>query len=122
MVCVPFQGALETCLDSPLLASLSVHGLHFTVYAPSTNHGQVPDLRRSQRDFSEVQGASKGVLQKGPSQKSFSNHRPERRESPFAQPIVLLKLALSQKILETQGEERSSATVFGVLPHTNHFC
>ena len=33
-----FQAALDTCLDSPLLASLSVHGLHFTVYAAS-NYG-----------------------------------------------------------------------------------
>ena len=30
-----FQAALDTCLDSPFFASLSVHGLHFTVYAPS---------------------------------------------------------------------------------------
>ena len=30
-----FQVALDTCLDSPFFASLSVHGLHFTVYAPS---------------------------------------------------------------------------------------
>ena len=30
-----FQAALDTCLGSPLLACLSVHGLHFTVYAPS---------------------------------------------------------------------------------------
>ena len=30
-----FQAALATCLDSPFFASLSVHGLHFTVYAPS---------------------------------------------------------------------------------------
>ena len=30
-----FQAALDTCLDSPFVASLSVHGLHFTVYAPS---------------------------------------------------------------------------------------
>ena len=30
------QAALDTCLDSPFLASLSVHGLHFTVCAPST--------------------------------------------------------------------------------------
>ena len=30
-----FQAPLDTCLDSPLLASLSVHGWHFTVYAPS---------------------------------------------------------------------------------------
>ena len=29
------QAPLDTCLDSPLLASLSVHGLHFTVCAPS---------------------------------------------------------------------------------------
>ena len=28
-----FQAALGTCLDSPFFASLSVHGLHFTVYA-----------------------------------------------------------------------------------------
>ena len=30
-----FQAALGTPLDSPFSASLSVHGLHFTVYAPS---------------------------------------------------------------------------------------
>ena len=30
-----FQAPLGTCLDSPFFASLSVHGLHFTVYAPS---------------------------------------------------------------------------------------
>ena len=28
-----FQAALGTCLDNPFFASLSVHGLHFTVYA-----------------------------------------------------------------------------------------
>ena len=33
-----FQAPLDTCLDSPLLASLSVHGLHFTVYTPSKFH------------------------------------------------------------------------------------
>ena len=31
-----FQAALDTCLDSPFSASLSVHGLHFTVYTPSS--------------------------------------------------------------------------------------
>ena len=30
-----FQAALDTCLGSPFFASLSIHGLHFTVYAPS---------------------------------------------------------------------------------------
>ena len=30
-----FQAALDTPLDSPFFANLSVHGLHFTVYAPS---------------------------------------------------------------------------------------
>ena len=30
-----FQGALDTPLDSPLSATLSIHGLHFTVCAPS---------------------------------------------------------------------------------------
>ena len=30
-----FQAALDTCHDSPFFASLSVHGLHFTVYARS---------------------------------------------------------------------------------------
>ena len=30
-----FQAPLDTCLGSPFFASLSVHGLHFTVYAPS---------------------------------------------------------------------------------------
>ena len=32
-----FQAALDTCLNSPFFASLSVHGLDFTVYAPSQN-------------------------------------------------------------------------------------
>ena len=36
-----FQAALDTCLDSPFLASLSVHGLHFTVYAASTNTSNI---------------------------------------------------------------------------------
>ena len=31
----PFQAPLDTCLDSPFFASLSVHSLHFTVYALS---------------------------------------------------------------------------------------
>ena len=30
-----FQAPLDTCLDSPFFVGLSVHGLHFTVYAPS---------------------------------------------------------------------------------------
>ena len=30
-----FQAALDTPLDSPFSATLSVHGLHFTVYVPS---------------------------------------------------------------------------------------
>ena len=30
-----FQGALDTPLDNPFSATLSVHGLHFTVCAPS---------------------------------------------------------------------------------------
>ena len=30
-----FQAALDTYLDNPFFASLSVRGLHFTVYAPS---------------------------------------------------------------------------------------
>ena len=30
-----FQAALDTPLDSPFSATLSVHGLHFTVCAPS---------------------------------------------------------------------------------------
>ena len=34
-----FQAALHTCLDSPFFANLSVHGLHFTVYAPSILQG-----------------------------------------------------------------------------------
>ena len=32
-----FQAALDTCLGSPSSATLSVHGLHFMVYAPSRN-------------------------------------------------------------------------------------
>ena len=35
-----FQGPLDTCLDSPFFASLSVHGLHFTVYAASRFRSQ----------------------------------------------------------------------------------
>ena len=30
-----FQATLDTPLDNPFSATLSVHGLHFTVYAPS---------------------------------------------------------------------------------------
>ena len=32
------QAPLDTCLDSPFFAGLSVHGLHFTVYALSSIH------------------------------------------------------------------------------------
>ena len=32
------QATLDTCLDSPFFASLSVHGLHFTLYAPSKKY------------------------------------------------------------------------------------
>ena len=39
-----FQAALDTCLDSPFFASLSVHGLHFTVYAPSTTAWRISVL------------------------------------------------------------------------------
>ena len=46
-----FQATLDTCLDSPFFASLSVHGLHFTVYAPSILGGPaVCPLRVAQRD------------------------------------------------------------------------
>ena len=31
----PFQNPLDTCLCTPFFPSLSVHGLHFTVCAPS---------------------------------------------------------------------------------------
>ena len=44
MVYAPFQAALDTCLDSPSFASLSVHGLHFTVYAPSSSDCAVSNL------------------------------------------------------------------------------
>ena len=33
-----FQAPLDTCLGSPFSASLSVHGLHFTVYAASKKY------------------------------------------------------------------------------------
>ena len=32
-----FPAALDTPLDSPFSSTLSVHGLHFTVYAPSSS-------------------------------------------------------------------------------------
>ena len=39
-----FQAALDTTLDCPFSATLSVHGLHFTVCAPSTTFfGKGPD-------------------------------------------------------------------------------
>ena len=36
-----FQAALDNCHDSPFFASLSVHGLHFTVYAPSNHRRKI---------------------------------------------------------------------------------
>ena len=36
-----FQAALDTPLDSPFSATLSVHGLHFTVCAPSNLDGHL---------------------------------------------------------------------------------
>ena len=44
-----FQAALDTPLDSPFFTSLSVHGLHFTVYAPSIHL-----LRRSLQGPTEI--------------------------------------------------------------------
>ena len=37
-----FQGALDTLLDSPVFATLSVHSLHFTVCAPSDVPCELP--------------------------------------------------------------------------------
>ena len=42
-----FQAALDTCLDSLFFASLSVHGLHFTVYAPSSSDLKSHDSNRN---------------------------------------------------------------------------
>ena len=43
-----FQAALDTPLDSPFSATLSVHGLHFTVCAPSINASKTNDWTRPQ--------------------------------------------------------------------------
>ena len=42
------QGALDTPLDSPFSATLSIHGLHFTVYTPLNrgNFGAMTNLRK----------------------------------------------------------------------------
>ena len=42
-----FKAALDTPLDSPFFASFSVHGLHFTVCAPSIKIDQLQDLDRA---------------------------------------------------------------------------
>ena len=39
----PFQAALDTPLDSPFSATLSVHGSHFTVCAPSIKFSEKID-------------------------------------------------------------------------------
>ena len=65
-----FQAARDTPLDSPSFASLSVHGLHFTVYTPSKGFATLksrlsfpatepPDPTRVSEGFSE--GVSEGV-------------------------------------------------------------
>ena len=53
-----FQAALDTCLGSPFFASLSVHGLHFTVYAPSSRLALTGGWKRSQPEIYPVQNWS----------------------------------------------------------------
>ena len=52
-----FQAALDTPLDSPFSATLSVHGLHFTVCAPSTDGLRIATVL--------ISGSRKGGLSKG---------------------------------------------------------
>ena len=62
-----FQAPLNTCLDSPFFVSLSVHGLHFTVYAPSIvcdSKNYMEKIVRRQKSQNE-------------SSPNFSNFRPE---------------------------------------------
>ena len=50
----PFQGPLDTSLDSPFSASLSVHGLHFTVCVPSICPKFCPILRPESQTSARV--------------------------------------------------------------------
>ena len=40
----PYQTPLDACLDSPFFASLSVHGLHFTVHKASMQMHMLADV------------------------------------------------------------------------------
>ena len=55
-----FQAALDTPLDSPFSATLSVHGLHFTVCAPSKKVLSNPHLAPEKvlRNRTSVKGSS----------------------------------------------------------------
>ena len=55
-VCAPFQAPLDTWLHSPLLASRSLHGLHFTVYEPSTGLLQLCIKTRPLQNFNSLEG------------------------------------------------------------------
>ena len=47
-----FQAALDIPLDSPFSATLSSHGLHFTVYVPSSDTHHFRRFRRSEEQGS----------------------------------------------------------------------
>ena len=53
-----FQAALDTPLDSPFSVTLSVHGLHFTVCAPS-NELPLPARKRPLRSYTEINQQSR---------------------------------------------------------------
>ena len=46
-----FRAALDTCLNSPLFASLSVHGLHFTACVLSNTVSRVLFRERELTEF-----------------------------------------------------------------------
>ena len=51
------QAALDTCLGNPFFANLSVDGLHFTVYAPSSCHSSGLGSRVAKKSWKTPMGA-----------------------------------------------------------------
>ena len=114
-----FFRPLDSCLDSPLLARLSIHGLHFTVYVPSMNTNFFLKLfgggggagpRISQQKSWDIPPKSSVSLGFEP---SFLAPTPSRaRPPPHAKISGAKSLGLGPFLLPEKGGTRSSLLFF----------
>ena len=92
-----FQAALDTCLDSPFFASLSVHGLHFTVYAPSKKilpwgwpQSPFKNSKNTQRALRDILMSRGQKLSPHCLETSFDSQLPSPKSSPKMPPKLFL--------------------------------